>query len=94
MKPTSALTQKQLAEFLLNTAIVRPVFIWGPPGIGKSALDRLNRAEDFPQNGPIPIITDGYCDKLHVPPDRVHAYLVPKGSRLPFSPQGEVFYFV
>jgi hypothetical protein len=31
-------TQKQLAEFLLNVALVRPVFIWGPPGIGKSAL--------------------------------------------------------
>jgi hypothetical protein len=27
-----------LSEFLLNVAPVRPVFIWGPPGIGKSAL--------------------------------------------------------
>lgn len=33
-----SLTQKQLAEFLLHVAIVRPVFIWGPPGIGKSSL--------------------------------------------------------
>jgi MoxR-like ATPase len=32
------LSQKQLSEFLLNVAIVRPVFIWGPPGIGKSSL--------------------------------------------------------
>ncbi len=38
MKPTIALTQKQLADFLLHTALVRPVFIWGPPGIGKSSL--------------------------------------------------------
>src|SRR6266566_135326 len=34
------LTQKQLSDFLLNVAVVRPVFIWGPPGIGKSALVR------------------------------------------------------
>jgi hypothetical protein len=32
------LTQSQLPEFLLHTAVVRPVFIWGQPGIGKSAL--------------------------------------------------------
>ncbi len=38
MKLTATLTQKQLSEFLLNVAIVRPVFIWGPPGIGKSSL--------------------------------------------------------
>jgi MoxR-like ATPase len=35
--PTTV-TQKQLPEFLLHVALVRPVFIWGPPGIGKSAL--------------------------------------------------------
>jgi MoxR-like ATPase len=38
MTPSTTVTQKQLAEFLLNVAAVRPVFIWGPPGIGKSAL--------------------------------------------------------
>lgn len=38
MNAPTTVTQKQLAEFLLNVAVVRPVFIWGPPGIGKSAL--------------------------------------------------------
>jgi hypothetical protein len=31
-------TPKQLSKLLLNVALTRPVFIWGPPGIGKSAL--------------------------------------------------------
>lgn len=31
-------TQGQLADFLLAVAPARPVFIWGPPGIGKSSL--------------------------------------------------------
>jgi hypothetical protein len=38
MNTVITVTQKQLSEVLLNTAVVRPVFIWGPPGIGKSAL--------------------------------------------------------
>ena len=28
----------ELTRLLLNVAPTRPVFIWGPPGIGKSAL--------------------------------------------------------
>lgn len=31
-------TPTQLRKLLLNVALTRPVFIWGPPGIGKSAL--------------------------------------------------------
>ncbi|MEJ2150995.1 MAG: MoxR family ATPase [Chloroflexota bacterium] len=38
MNTVITVTQKQLSEVLLNIAVVRPVFIWGPPGIGKSAL--------------------------------------------------------
>jgi hypothetical protein len=38
MNACVSLTQRQLSDFLLNVAVVRPVFIWGPPGIGKSAL--------------------------------------------------------
>ena len=30
--------QKELLDVLLNVALVRPVFIWGAPGIGKSSI--------------------------------------------------------
>ena len=30
--------QNELLDILLNVAPVRPIFIWGAPGIGKSAL--------------------------------------------------------
>jgi MoxR-like ATPase len=40
MNSVVTVTHKQLSDFLLNVAIVRPVFIWGPPGIGKSSLVR------------------------------------------------------
>jgi MoxR-like ATPase len=33
-------TPAELPEVLLNTAVVRPVFLWGAPGIGKSSLVR------------------------------------------------------
>ena len=33
-----SVTQNDLSDVLLNIAPVRPVFIWGAPGIGKSAL--------------------------------------------------------
>jgi dynein-related subfamily AAA family protein len=38
MNSAVTVTQKQLGDFLLNVALARPVFIWGPPGIGKSSL--------------------------------------------------------
>jgi hypothetical protein len=38
MNPAFTVTQKELSDFLLNVAPVRPVFIWGAPGIGKSSL--------------------------------------------------------
>jgi hypothetical protein len=38
MNTVATVTQKQLMDFLLNVAVVRPVFIWGAPGIGKSAI--------------------------------------------------------
>lgn len=38
MKAAKTLTPLDLYRFLLNVAVVRPVMIWGPPGIGKSAI--------------------------------------------------------
>ncbi len=38
MNSPITVTQKQLSEFLLNVALVRPVFVWGAPGIGKSSI--------------------------------------------------------
>lgn len=40
MEAAAVLTPSALAPFLLNVAPSMPVFIWGPPGIGKSALVR------------------------------------------------------
>lgn len=38
MQAAQSLTPAQMSGFLLAVAPVRPVFIWGPPGIGKSSL--------------------------------------------------------
>jgi MoxR-like ATPase len=40
MNPAIQLTPTQAFDFLLHVAVVRPVFLWGAPGIGKSALVR------------------------------------------------------
>jgi hypothetical protein len=45
MNSPVTVTQKQLSEFLLNVALARPVFIWGPPGIGKSSIVQAFAAE-------------------------------------------------
>ncbi len=37
----NVVTQKQLISFLSAVAPTRPVFIWGPPGVGKSSLVEL-----------------------------------------------------
>ncbi|MFD4245521.1 hypothetical protein ACFWP3_28610 [Streptomyces sp. NPDC058525] len=52
-------------------------------------IDLLQRAEDFPPGAPVLVITDGWCDTLRI--RREHAYLVPQGATLPFTPKGPVF---
>jgi predicted metal-dependent peptidase len=51
----------------------------------------LEEAPDFPNDGPVLIITDGACDKLTI--KRNHAFLLVEGGRLPFQAKGPVFYF-
>ena len=72
-------------------AIAEEVKVKGRGGtILQPGIDLLERAEDFPTAGPVLIITDGCCDRLHI--RREHAFLVPEGRRLPFVPKGKVFY--
>lgn len=40
MESAITVSPAQLPELLLNVATVRPVFVWGAPGIGKSSLVR------------------------------------------------------
>lgn len=55
-------------------------------------VDLLENAKDFPKDGPILLITDGEIeDRMTV--HRNHAFLIPKGRRLPFRAGGKVFYF-
>ncbi len=53
-------------------------------------VNLLETASDFPEDGPILVITDGQCDRVRIRRD--HAWLIPAGARLPVSPQGPVFY--
>ena len=55
-------------------------------------IDLLDKAEDFPREAPLLIITDGACDKLMLH-GREHAYLLPSKAKLPFIPKGKVFRF-
>lgn len=52
MNLSKVVTQSELLEFLLNVAVVRPVFIWGPPGVGKSSL-----VEEFANQVGLPCVS-------------------------------------
>ncbi|MEV6824279.1 hypothetical protein [Amycolatopsis sp. NPDC051102] len=78
------------AGYLAVEDIAGRVKVRGRGGtILQPGVDLLQRAADFPPDGPILIITDAACD--HVRPRREHAYLVPRGARLPFVARGPVF---
>jgi predicted metal-dependent peptidase len=80
------------AGYMSPDAIMGNVRVRGRGGtVLQPGIDFLDRAEDFPKDGPILIITDAECDCFTV--KREHAIMIPKGSRLPFRPRGEVFAF-
>ncbi|MFF7982945.1 hypothetical protein ACFZDK_28155 [Streptomyces sp. NPDC007901] len=78
------------AGYLPTTEIAGRVRVHGRGGtVLQPGIDLLQRADDFPPNAPVLVITDGWCDVLRV--RREHAYLIPDGRRLPFTPRGPVF---
>lgn len=81
------------AGYLSPEDVAGEVAVKGGGGTSlQPGIDLLETAKDFPKDGPILIITDGeieaYLDITHT-----HAYLLPKGRRLPFRAKGKVFYF-
>jgi predicted metal-dependent peptidase len=79
------------AGFMPVERIATRVRVRGRGGtVLQPGIDLLIHAQDFPPEAPILIITDGECEPLRVP-RREHAYLLPRGARLPFTPRGEVF---
>ncbi|CUW32380.1 hypothetical protein TUE45_07129 [Streptomyces reticuli] len=78
------------AGYLPVTEIAGRVRVRGRGGtVLQPGIDLLHRAEDFPPAAPVLVITDGWCDVLRV--RREHAYLIPQGRHLPFTPRGPVF---
>jgi predicted metal-dependent peptidase len=78
------------AGYVAPSDIAGRVKIRGRGGtVLQPGVDLLEGAEDFPQDGPILVITDGLCDRVRV--RREHAFLVPVGARLPFVAKGPVF---
>lgn len=81
------------AGYLPPTEIAGRVRVRGRGGtVLQPGIDLLHRAEDFPPGAPVLVITDGWCDTLRI--RREHAYLVPQGASLPFTPRGPVFRLV
>ena len=78
------------AGYLPPSEIAGRVRVRGRGGtVLQPGVDLLRRAEDFPPTAPVLIITDADCDVLRVRAE--HAYLVPEGVVLPFTPRGPVF---
>jgi predicted metal-dependent peptidase len=76
--------------YLAPEALAERVKVKGRGGtVLQPGIDLLEAAPDFPKNGPLLIITDGFCDRLHI--RREHAILLPAHRYLPFVVKGKVF---
>lgn len=81
------------AGYLTPEEIAGKVEVKGRGGTKlQPAVDLLEKVKDFPKNGQILLITDGQIEE-RMSIRREHAFLLPKGNRLPFSSKGKVFYF-
>jgi predicted metal-dependent peptidase len=77
--------------YISPEAIAERVQVQGRGGTKlQPGIDCLERAIDFPDNGPLLIITDGQCERLRI--RREHAFLLKWGCSLPFNPPGNVFH--
>lgn len=81
------------AGYMTPEDVAGKVRVTGGGGtILQPAVSLLEKAKNFPSNGPILIITDGFIEeKINIRHE--HAFLLPKGNKLPFVPKGKVFYF-
>jgi predicted metal-dependent peptidase len=78
------------AGYLATADIAGRVTVRGRGGtVLQPGVTLLQDAADFPPDAPILVITDAYCDVVRI--RREHAFLVPEGARLPFTPRGPVF---
>lgn len=80
------------AGYMKPEEIADKVEIQGGGGtVLQHAINLIENAKDFPKNGPVLIITDGYIESdLKI--GRKHAFLIPKGQKLPFKTSAPVFY--
>ncbi|MFG3529909.1 hypothetical protein ACGF8B_24610 [Streptomyces sp. NPDC047917] len=79
------------AGYLPVTEIAQRLRVRGRGGtLLQPGIDLLHRADDFPPGAPILVITDGECDVLRIRTE--HAYLLPRGGRLPFTARGPLFH--
>jgi predicted metal-dependent peptidase len=81
------------AGYLQPEAIAGRVKVRGRGGtVLQPGLDLIVGADDFPDDGPVLIITDTEIAEDRRTCPREHAYLVPAGRRLAFPAKGPVFH--